>query len=116
MTALHLAARWKSSVPVATLLLLAGADPNKIDGGQRSPLHSAALYNPQIIETLVKHKAEVNLLDNDNKSPLFYAALNNHTDAVVALCKAGGDPRLGESPLTSFRVREDVKEIIKKYL
>jgi len=58
----------------------------------------------------------VNLLDDYNHSPLFSAAVHNHKDAVVALCNAGGDPRLGESPLTSSYVEEDTREIIRKYL
>ena len=62
---------------------------------------------------MIKHGAEVNLLDQFNRSPLFLAAYNNNRDAVVALCNAGGDPRLGDSPLTDFRERKNIKEIIR---
>ena len=65
---------------------------------------------------MIKHGAEVNLLDQFNQSPLFLAAHFNKRDAVVALCDAGGDPWLGDSPLTAYDVRGDIKDIIKKYL
>ena len=116
LTALHLAAWFKSSVPVVSALLEAGSDPNLRDSKQRSALHWAAECNPQIVPVIIQHGAEVNLLDGANESPLFRAAENNNRDAVVALCNAGGDPRLGADPLTNSRVREDIKDIIKKYL
>ena len=65
---------------------------------------------------MIKHGAEVNLLDASNESPLFLAAKCNNRDAVVALCNAGGDPRLGVDPLTNSHVREDIKEIIKSHV
>ena len=117
LTALHLTALFKTSVPVVSALLEAGSDPNVTDSIQRPALHWAASHNPQTVPVIIQHGAEVNLLDIDNGSPLFYAAENNNRDAVVALCNAGGDPRLGFiSPLESSLVREDIKEIIKKYL
>ena len=64
---------------------------------------------------MIKHGAEVNVLDEFNWSPLFRAAKDNNRDAVVALCNAGGDPRLGESPLTSSYVAENTKDIIVNY-
>ena len=116
VTALHLAAWKKTSVPVVSALLEAGSDPNVRDSEQSSALHWAAVYNAQIIPVMIQHGAEVNLLDCYNSSPLYRAAVNNNRDAVVALCNAGGDPRLGDNPLTHSRVREDTKQIIKKYL
>jgi ankyrin repeat protein len=113
MTALHLAAEYKSSVPVVSALLEAGSDPNVIDSDQSSALHWAAMDNPQIIPVMIKHGAEVNLLDEQNRSPLFVAAVYNNRDAVVALCNAGGDPRLGYNPLTDSSVNRDIKDIIK---
>ena len=101
---------------MVSALLEAGSDPNVRDSVQTSALHLAAYRNPQIIPVIIQHGAEVNLLDGSNKSPLFWAAYKNHRDAVVALCNAGGDPRLGRDPLTVSIVREDIKEIIRKYL
>ena len=62
---------------------------------------------------MLQHRAEVNLLDKDNWSPLLFAARNNKKDAVVQLLNAGADPRLGDSPLTDFRERKNIKEIIR---
>ena len=42
-----------------------------------------------------------------------FAEFYNNRDAVVALCNAGSDPRLGDSPLTDFRERKNIKEIIR---
>ena len=83
---------------------------------QKSALHYACYHDAQMIQVMIKHGAEVNVLDEFNWSPLFRAAKSNNRDAVVALCDAGGDPRLGVDPLTDSDVREDTREIIRKYL
>ena len=114
MTALHIAVRFKSSKPVVNVLLEAGSDPNARDDLQKSPLHWAAQCNPQCVGKLLQHNAEVNLLDKFNRSPLLFAAKYKNRDAVIALAKAGGDPRLGVNPLTFPYIDNDIKEIIKR--
>ena len=96
------------------MLLEAGSDPNARDDLQKSPLHWAAQCNPKVIPHLLKYKAEVNLLDKYNRSPLLFAAKYNNGDAVVALCNAGGDPRLGINPLAYPYIKNEIKEIIKR--
>ena len=96
-------------------LIEAGAEVEALDGGQRSPLHWAAEFNPAAVQVLVQANAKVNVLDKWNESPLIDAARNNHSEAVVCLCKAGADPYLGNSPLSDFRVNDEMKALIKQH-
>ena len=107
--------RFKSSAPVVKALIEAGAEVEALDGGQRSPLHWVAMYNPAAVQVLVQANAKVNVLNKWNDSPLYWAALNNHSEAVVCLCKAGADPHLGISPLSDFRVNDEMKALIRQH-
>ena len=83
---------------------------------QWTALHYAAVNNPSAVPILLEANAEVNVMDGGNQSPLFYAARNNYREAVIALCAAGADPHLGESPLTASYVSEDMKNLIREQL
>ena len=115
MTALHLVGLYKSSVPVVSALIEAGAEVEALDGGQRSPLHLAAIFNPAAVQVLVEANAKVNVLDKLNYSPLFCAANCKQSEAVVCLCKAGADPHLGNSPLSSSDVDDEMKALIRQH-
>ena len=115
MTALHLVGVCKSSAPLVKALIEAGAEVEALDGGQRSPLHWVAMYNPAAVQVLVQANAKVNVLNKGNRSPLYWAARKNHSEAVVCLCKAGADPHLGNSPLSSSRVNDEMKALIKQH-
>ena len=113
MTALHLAAKF-SSGSVVRSLIEAGADVGAQDEpDQKSPLHYAARENPAAVPVLLAANAEVNLLNSGNYSPLFFAARDNHRESVIAILNAGGDPHLGDSPLTYSDVPKDIKDLIK---
>ena len=43
-------------------------------------------------------------------------ARHNHKEAIVALCAAGADPRLGKSPLEAPLAYEDTKRFIRQHL
>ena len=105
---LHFASKY-SSVPVVKVLLEAGADVNAVNCLQRSPLHYASGWNPAVVPVLLEASAKVNVLDIDQRSPLFYAARYKQEASVVALMAASADPHLGESPLTSSEVSEQMK-------
>ena len=86
-TGLHLAA-FKRSVPMATLLLEAGADPNiRRDDGE-APLHIAAQEGePRMVELLIEHGADLDLENQEGMTPLAVATTNGH-GKVVELLKA----------------------------
>ena len=116
MTVLHLAARFKCSAELVKILIEAGADVHALNSGQRSPLHYASGWNPASVPVLFEAGAKVNVLDNGQNSPLFLAAMCNQKASVVALMAASADPHLGESPLTSSEVSEQMKALIKSLL
>ena len=115
MTALHLVSIFTSSAPVVRALIETGAEVDALDGNQESPLHWAAKYNPPALHVLVQANAKVNALNKWNGSPLYWAARCNESEAVVCLCKAGADPRLGNSPLSSSDVNDEMKALIKQH-
>ena len=83
---------------------------------QSTALHLAAYYNPAAVPVLLEANAEVNVVTGYNSSPLFWAALENHREAVIALCAAGADPHLGRSPLTVSDVSQEMKNLIREQL
>ena len=115
MTVLHLAAWGKCSAEIVQVLIEAGADVDAVNSYQCSPLHLASEWrNPAIVPVLLEAGAKVNVLDKWQQSPLFLAALANKEASVVALMAASADPHLGESPLTSSRVSDEMKALIKR--
>ena len=93
-----------------------GADVNAVNSYQDSPLHFASQRNPAIVPVLLEAGAKVNVLDKDEWSPLFWAARYDQEASVVALMAASADPHLGESPLTSSDVSDEMKALIKSLL
>ena len=83
---------------------------------QLTALHLAAEFNPAAVPVLLEANAEVNVVTGYNSSPLFWAALENHREAVIALCAAGADPHLGRSPLTDSLVSDEMKTLIREQL
>ena len=83
---------------------------------QLTALHLAAWFNPAAVPVLLEANARVNVVTGVNTSPLFLAALCDHREAVIALCAAGADPHLGDSPLTEFSISENMKNLIREQL
>ena len=80
------------------LLLENGANPNLgIDNGRAeempdnsTPLHFAAYSGANdILELLLKYRAEVNSPDMNGRTPIMIAAGQNHSDTVEILEQAG---------------------------
>ena len=95
-------------------LVEAGANVDARIARTGTPLHEAAWRNPIAVKPLIECGANVNLLDNDQHSPLNRAADNNQKEAIVALCAAGADPRLGKSPLDDDDIDADMKKLIQQ--
>ena len=100
-----------SEVDIVKLLVNNGADVNARDKHK---------HNHRVVRVLIESGAKVNKLNKDqiydgSVTPLFYAAKYSHRDAIIALCAAGADPRLGDlSPLDADCVRENMKTLIRE--
>ena len=116
MTVLHLAAEYKCSAELVQVLIEAGADVNAVISNQSSPLHYASGWNPAVVPVLLEAGAKVNVLTKWQQSPMCLAALFDQEASVVALMAASADPHLGESPLTSSYVSDEMKALIKSLL
>ena len=108
--------RSDATVPMAMLLLEAGADVNdKTDRGS-TPLHFAASLPAEgsvLVTALLERGADVNARDESGRTPLHGAAAysNDDNDAMISLLvEAGADVNartgIGETPL-HIAVRED---------
>jgi hypothetical protein len=80
-TALH-AAILRNHLEAALILLQRGADPNKADWDNVSPLHSAAIYdNTQAIILLLEHGASREVQNQDGETPYDWAVKGGHLRA-----------------------------------
>ena len=114
MTPLHLAVRFENSATVVNTLVQAGANVDALNSNQQSPLHLASSGNPAVVPVLIGAGCKVNLLNPIQVSPLFCAAwVSKDRSAVAALMAAGADPHLGNSPLTSKFVSDEMKDYIR---
>ena len=80
---------------------------------QVTALHYAARDNTAAVPILLEANADVNVVNRFNDSPLLWAAKRDHREAVIALCAAGANPHLGNSPLTDSTVSDEMKNLIR---
>jgi ankyrin repeat protein len=91
-------------LPLVKALLEAGADPNLSE-----PIHNAVYNNNvEMVELLIKYKANVNARNENGYNALHIAALWNPDEKVTAiLLKAGANPKViakdSHTPLTIAR-------------
>ena len=103
-TPLHVAIERRSR-DAAIMLIEMGANPDIQDVLHgRSPLHMAAIFkDADIVSTLVRHGAKVNVRDVDGETPMFLALANSDFETVRILHDCGTDAHLrsasGHSPL-----------------
>ena len=93
-TALHIAMLSKNdAIATVSLLIEYGADVNKIDKKQQTPLFMASYYGMfNIVKTLIKCEASLNIKDNLNQTPLFLAVHTEDIKLVELLIKCGSSP------------------------
>eukprot|EP00752_Nemacystus_decipiens_P015154 g13500.t1 len=103
-SALHVAAT-RGAETVATMLVLAGADPNVLDGCAESSLHQAAgAGHDGVVNNLLLTGANPNVRRlRENQTPLHLAAVKGHAPCVSKLVVGGADKEsrdeFGYSPL-----------------
>lgn len=83
---------WTQDRELTHALLQAGADPNGLSSGNHEALIAVAAMqgDPDIIEDLVSHGADVNAA-SETGSPLYWAARQGNLEAVRALLARGAD-------------------------
>ncbi|MGI5922094.1 MAG: ankyrin repeat domain-containing protein [Syntrophomonadaceae bacterium] len=80
------------NLEIVSLLLDAGADPNKTTKLRKSALNIAAIAGfTKIAEKLIEAGADINFRDQYGFTPLMRAAYYGCTDIVKMLVKAGAD-------------------------
>ncbi len=87
-------------LPVATMLLDAGADPQACDHNGDTALHYAARFGrDDIAEILIESGARIDAVNNRGRSPLWVAASNNYPDSAIVdvLLSSGANTKLRDA-------------------
>lgn len=106
---------------LAKMLLERGADPNAIlkSSGECALYPSSAGGDLEIVELLLKHKANPSHPTIYGWTPLHWAVGNGHDAVAKALLDAGADPTAvsdtGKTPL-DMTSQSEMKGVIQKYL
>ncbi|CAM9895141.1 unnamed protein product [Ectocarpus sp. 8 AP-2014] len=118
-SALHVAAG-RGGDDSCRALMIAGADPNLRDRGQRSPLHLAAgAGHHRVVGSLLLNRADVHAKTAFGETPLHLAAFQGHALCISELLLGGADKEVvdgfGQTPL--FKAAEDNRlEAVEKLL
>ena len=102
-------------------LLDCGVNPDRFKKGRETPLHFAAsMGRPDVVELLIKYKADVNARDGYGMTPLHIAAYYGYAQVAKLLLDNGADPNVidnfGLAPLhraCSERRLEVVKLLVE---
>lgn len=111
-----------NSIPLITLLIVAGAHINHSNIFYRTALHYASDNNDfNSVDVLLKYNADPNMCDNDGCSPLFLACAKGHINIVDRLLASRANLKLrnneGRSPLfiaCKNRHYKLVKKLLKR--
>ena len=85
----------RGNLATVKALLAAGADPNvqEKSGGQTALIWAISQRHPEVVEELVKAKADVNLASKTGSTPLMFAAQGDLKSAKILLA-AGAHPNV----------------------
>ncbi|GAB4194466.1 MAG: hypothetical protein Tsb0015_17470 [Simkaniaceae bacterium] len=98
-TPLHISIQYDAALDSLSLLQR-GADPNKLNANQESPLHLAvdsSKKNIPLIRQMLDHKtypANPNLQDRKGRTPLWHCVKNEHLTLARILHSRGADPAI----------------------
>ncbi|MEM9772065.1 MAG: ankyrin repeat domain-containing protein, partial [Cyanobacteria bacterium P01_D01_bin.73] len=111
----------EGSLEVLNLLLEAGADPNRRNKFDRTPLHNAARAGEsQFLALLIEAGGDVHCLDGQGRTPLFDACQVHNFESVEILVRNGALVNIedvnGGSPLNLIMQRREGQEIIELLL
>ena len=95
---------------VVELLLKEGADPNKANNYEESPLFSAVRNDDiDVVKLLIEGGADPNKVEGNGRTPLHIATLHYSREVVKMLLDAGAQPRMAD------RFGETSLHMAKKY-
>ena len=106
----------------AHILILAGADVNKLDRSGSSAISLAAKNGHlNICQLLIAHGADINQSDKLKCTPLFWAAQHGHKKVCQLLLNHGADATksdiIGHTPLSiaSTMEHQEIKDLLDQY-
>jgi ankyrin repeat protein len=108
---------------IVKLLLEKGADPNDREESRgRTPLHMAAEYGDiELVDLLIRYRADVNAPDRDGNTPLHYAVMRGHKHVAEFLLKnranSNAQNKDGRTPLhiTALSNNIELAQLLLRY-
>ena len=101
------------------LILIAGGDPNQIEGPM--PLITAAAQGrSDLVDVLLAHSAKIDAVDGSQRTALHRAAEKGDLDTIARLLEAGADPLaltdIGKPPIhyAALHGHSDVVNLLKR--
>ncbi len=111
---LHVAVR-KDELGIATLLIEHGADLNKVNRVDDTPLFIALPGRKEIVKLLIVKGADVNQVNNSDDTPLYWVARYGEEWALKLLIAKGADinPEEDQAHITNDAIKKLLK--VKEY-
>ena len=111
----------RGDVENAALMFISKADDINVTGrdGRTLLIHSSLYNYPNLVKTLIEHKADINIQDNKGYSPLHAAVMNRNRQIVEMLLENGADPNLidqnGNNPSFYVGDNTDILKLLLHY-
>ncbi|MBQ6060983.1 MAG: ankyrin repeat domain-containing protein [Clostridia bacterium] len=111
----------REDVENAALMFISKADDINVTGrdGRTLLIHSSLYNYPNLVKTLIEHKADINIQDNKGYSPLHAAVMNRNRQIVEMLLENGADPNLidqnGNNPSFYVGDNTDILKLLLHY-